>query len=258
MARRGKKPHTGPVVDGILLVDKPSGMTSHDVVHKVRKHFNLKKVGHGGTLDPQATGLLVLLLGKGTKASQWVMVGDKRYWGEVTLGVVTSSQDAEGEVLEENDASGVTQEALAAECATWDGEIEQIPPMVSAIKKGGVPLYKLARQGKEIEREPRVCELWDFELLDVALPKFAFRVDCSKGTYMRTLAHDIGENLGVGGHLSALRREASGDYDVADAHELEAILAMEVDELREVALPVPPPPPPPEEDESDDEAFAHG
>lgn len=236
----GRGPKRGKnKLDGILLVDKPAGITSHDVVHRIRKGHDLHKVGHGGTLDPQATGLLVLLIGKGTKASPWIMGGDKTYEGTLVLGVSTDSQDADGEVVETRDASGVTEEQVRDLVQAWDGEIEQIPPMVSAIKKGGVPLYKLAREGKTIEREPRVVRLYDPELLRFEHPEAEFVVSCGKGTYVRTLAHDLGEALGCGAHLSALRRTGSGDYDIEDAYDLEALLELDLDDFEACLLPVP-------------------
>lgn len=231
------------VVNGILLVDKPAGMTSHDVVHKIRKGHNLSKVGHGGTLDPQATGLLVLLLGRGTKSSDQIMRGDKTYEGTLVLGVTTDSQDADGEVVEERDAAGVSREDVEKIVMAWDGEIEQIPPMVSAIKKGGVPLYKLARQGKTIEREPRLVRLYDPELLSFEHPEASFSVSCGKGTYVRTLAHDLGEALGCGAHLSALRRTRSGDYSIDGATELQTLLDADLETFTTHVLPVPDAPP---------------
>jgi tRNA pseudouridine55 synthase len=211
--------------DGILLVDKPGGWTSHDVVAKVRNHFRFDKVGHGGTLDPMATGLLVLLIGKGTRLSSLVMGGDKVYEGVIRLGVSTTTQDAEGAPVEARDASAIDRAQVEAVVRNYIGDIEQLPPMVSAIKKDGVPLYKLARKGQEIEREPRKIHIASFDILGFENPDIAFRVRSSKGTYVRTLAHDIGRDLGVGGHLGALRRTASGPLKIEQASTLEAILA---------------------------------
>lgn len=211
--------------NGILLVDKPSDWTSHDVVAKVRNHFKLSKVGHGGTLDPMATGLLVLLIGKGTKLSNQIMGGDKVYEGCIRLGVTTHTQDRDGQILEEKDASHVTREQVESVIANYLGDIEQIPPMVSAIKKDGVPLYKLARKGSEIEREPRRIHIFSFEVLGYDNPLIHFRIKCTKGTYVRTLAHDIGNDLEVGGSLDSLRRIASGTLAVDKAHSLEDILS---------------------------------
>ncbi|MBT8045676.1 MAG: tRNA pseudouridine(55) synthase TruB [Pontiella sp.] len=217
--------------DGILLVDKPSGWTSHDVVAKIRNHFKFSKVGHGGTLDPLATGLLVLLIGKGTKLSDRIMGGDKVYEGIIRLGVTTNSQDADGEVLKEMDASHITREQVEAAMQYYLGDIEQIPPMVSAIKKDGVPLYKMARKGQEIERDPRKIHVFEYEVLAFENPLVSFRVKSTKGTYVRTLAHDLGNDLGVGGSLDALRRTASGPLAVDKAHTMDDILACDRDTI---------------------------
>lgn len=210
--------------DGILLVDKPTDWTSHDVVAKIRNYFKFNKVGHGGTLDPLATGLLVLLIGKGTKLSERIMGGDKVYEGVIHLGITTNTQDADGEILEKKDASHITREQVEGVIQNYLGDIEQIPPMVSAIKKDGVPLYKMARKGEEIEREPRKIHVFSFELLAFENPLVTFRVKSTKGTYVRTLAHDIGQDLGVGGSLDALRRTASGPLNVDQAFTMDEIL----------------------------------
>ena len=220
--------------DGLLLVDKPSDWTSNDVVVKIRNHFKFSKVGHGGTLDPMATGLLVLLIGKGTKLSDRVMAGDKVYEGVIRLGTTTNTQDADGEILETKDATHVTREQVESIIQqNYLGDIEQIPPMVSAIKKDGVPLYKMARKGQEIEREPRKIHVYSFEVLDFENPLVTFRVKSTKGTYVRTLAHDIGKDLGVGGSLDALRRTDSGPLSVDKAHTLEEILACDRETIGE-------------------------
>jgi len=222
---RNRKRREPDPYDGLLLVDKPSGWTSNDIVVKIRNHFKFSKVGHGGTLDPLATGLLVVLIGKGTKLSDRIMGGDKTYEGVIRLGVTTNSQDADGEVIEEKDASHITREQIEAVIENYLGDIEQIPPMVSAIKKDGVPLYKMARRGQEIEREPRKIHVYSFEVLDFENPLVTFRVKSTKGTYVRTLAHDIGNDLGVGASLDALRRTASGPLGIDQAHSMEDILA---------------------------------
>ena len=223
---RQRKRRAPDPFDGILLVDKPTDWTSSDVVVKIRNFFKFSKVGHGGTLDPLATGLLVLLIGKGTKLSNRVMGSDKTYEGVLHLGIKTNSQDADGEIIEEKDASHITREAVETLIREkYMGDIEQIPPMVSAIKKDGVPLYKMARQGKEIEREPRKIHVSSFEVLNFENPLVTFRVTSTKGTYVRTLAHDIGNDLGVGGSLDALRRTASGQLSIENAHTMEEILS---------------------------------
>lgn len=222
--------------DGLLLVDKPSDWTSNDVVVKIRNHFRFAKVGHGGTLDPLATGLLVLLIGKATKLSDRIMGGDKVYEGTIRLGVATSTQDADGEILEQKDASAITREQVEAAMQRYLGDIEQIPPMVSAIKKDGVPLYKLARKGQEIEREARKIHIYSYELLGFDNPLVAFRVKSTKGTYVRTLAHDLGNDLGVGGSLDALRRTQSGPLSVDQSFTLEQILACNRETIGEKIL----------------------
>ncbi len=219
--------------DGLLLVDKPTEWTSHDVVAKIRNHFKFSKVGHGGTLDPLATGLLVLLIGKGTKLSDRIMGGDKIYEGTIQLGVTTHSQDRDGEVLEEKDASAITREQVEAAIQNYLGDIEQIPPMVSAIKKDGVPLYKLARKGKEIEREPRKIHIYSFEVTGFDNPFVQFRVKSTKGTYVRTLAHDLGNDLGTGASLYDLRRTGSGPLNLEKAHSMEEILACDRETIGE-------------------------
>jgi tRNA pseudouridine55 synthase len=225
-------------VDGVLLVDKPSDWTSHDVVARIRGRFRFKKVGHGGTLDPMATGLLVILLGRGTKLSQRVMGSDKTYEGTMELGVTTDTHDADGDELTRADPSGVTREDLERETAKWVGDVMQTPPMVSAIKKDGVPLYKLARKGKSIEREPRFLHIYEFTITSFEPPQAQFRLRCTKGTYVRTLCHDIGQALGCGGFLRALRRTESGPFSVEDALPLSVISDMTVEELQERILPV--------------------
>lgn len=229
---------TAATLNGMLLVDKPSGMTSHDVVDKIRRTFKLPKVGHGGTLDPQATGLLIIMLGQGTKLSNRIMGSDKVYEGVMRLGVSTDSQDVDGNIVEERDFSGVTREDVEEEMRSLTGDIMQTPPMVSAVKKNGVPLYKLARKGKTVKREPRLIHVYNFSLLSFELPDASFRLRCSKGVYVRTLCHDIGEKLGCGAHLKELRRTESGQFNVEDAALLDDILKMDVQELRNIVIPV--------------------
>jgi tRNA pseudouridine55 synthase len=199
-------------IDGVLLVDKSPDMTSHDVVAVARRTLNQKKIGHCGTLDPMATGLLILTLGKGTKIQDLLMAEDKEYIGSVKLGEVTTTQDGQGEVTETRDVDDFSEEQIRAVLDKFTGDFYQTPPMVSAIKKDGVPLYKLARQGKEVKRDPRLVHIYNYELCGISLPEFSFRVVCSKGFYVRTYAHEIGADLGCGGHLSELRRTKSGKF----------------------------------------------
>ena len=216
-----------PDPDGLLLVDKPAGITSHDVVDRIRRRFRFDKTGHGGTLDPMATGLLVLLLGRGTKLSDRIMGGDKTYEGTLRLGMTTTTEDLDGEVVEECDPSGVTREALDAALARRRGDQMQTPPMVSAIKIDGVPLYKLARKGREVERKARLIHVYEFALLDFAPPRASFRLRCTKGTYVRTLCAEIGAELGCGAFLETLRRTASGPFRLADAAPFDELLALD-------------------------------
>lgn len=227
----------GPL-DGVLLVDKPAGITSHDVVYKIRKKFNIEKVGHGGTLDPEATGLLVILLGKGTRLSEKIMGGNKVYSGILRLGIQTNSQDSDGEITATADPSGVTRESLEAVLRTFVGDQYQTPPMVSAIKINGVPLYKMARKGKEVERKDRFVHVFSFELKSFGIPDCEIIVHCTKGTYIRTLCNDAGEKLGCHGHLVGLRRLRSGSYDVANALKLDQILEMDSKTLEEHVIPM--------------------
>ncbi len=202
-------------LDGVLIIDKAPGMTSHDVVAMVRRKLNTKKVGHCGTLDPLATGLLIIVIGRGTKISDLLMSEDKEYVGTLSLGAMTDSQDADGVVTETRPVpADLSREQIEAAFAKFDGDFYQMPPMVSAIKKDGVPLYKLARQGKTVEREPRFVHVFAHEIIHAALPEIDFRVVCTKGFYVRTYAFDIGNELGCGAHLKGLRRTKSGKFNL--------------------------------------------
>jgi tRNA pseudouridine55 synthase len=206
-----------PDPSGVLLVDKDPGMTSHDVVAIARRSLNMKKIGHCGTLDPMATGLLMLVIGRATKIQDLLMSEDKEYVGTLTLGAETSTQDAEGEVVREQEVGDYSDDEVKAAFEKFTGEFEQIPPMVSAIKKDGVPLYKLARKGQEVKRDPRPVYVTGYTINRIALPEVDFTVNCSKGFYVRTYAHDIGRILGCGAHLSALRRTRSGRFNLERA-----------------------------------------
>lgn len=199
-------------INGVLLVDKGEDMTSHDVVAVARRCLNTKKIGHCGTLDPMATGMLILVIGNATKIQDLLMAEEKEYAGTLKLGITTNSQDREGEPVEVKPVPAFTREEIAAAFDSFRGDFYQMPPMVSAIKIDGVPLYKLARKGQEVEREPRFVRVFDSEITRVELPEVDFRVVCSKGFYVRTYAHDIGQKLGCGAHLSALRRTRSGHF----------------------------------------------
>ncbi|MBI5803042.1 MAG: tRNA pseudouridine(55) synthase TruB [Verrucomicrobia bacterium] len=224
-------------LDGALLVDKPAGCTSHDVVDDIRRKFNIKKVGHCGTLDPNATGLLIIVLGRGTKLSEKLMSDDKVYEGDIKFGEATDSYDTDGKVTATLPVPPLTLDQLNEAAAAFVGDLQQIPPMVSAKKQGGVPLYKLARKGIEVVREPRLVHIFNYRFTAYAEPLAKFRVACTKGTYVRSLAHDLGAKLGCGAHLATLRRVTSGKWDVADALTLDAILALPIGELEKRVIP---------------------
>ncbi|MEP6822785.1 MAG: tRNA pseudouridine(55) synthase TruB [Chthoniobacterales bacterium] len=213
--------------DGVLLVDKAAGMTSHDVVALVRRRLQIKKVGHCGTLDPIATGLLLLTLGRGTKIQDLLMSEDKEYAGTLTLGAITSTQDRAGEIQEEKPVPELNEEMVRAAFDKYRGDFYQMPPMVSAIKQGGVPLYKLAREGKVVEREPRLVHVYGYAIQKIASPDIDFSVNCSKGFYVRTYAHDIGAELGCGAHLKELRRTRSGRFKVDGAITVEELKTLD-------------------------------
>ena len=224
--------------EGVLLVDKPTEHTSHDVVARLRGKFKMKRIGHAGTLDPAATGLLIMLIGKATRISQYMMSVEKEYVGTVKLGEVTNTQDADGEVLETRPVPELSEADILAAMKTLKGDQYQMPPMFSAIKIDGVPLYKSARKGEDIEREPRFIRVMQFDLKRWESPELDFVVRSSKGTYVRTLAHDLGQKLGCGGHLKSLRRTASGDLRVEDALTLDALLEMPLLDLEKRLLPI--------------------
>lgn len=227
--------------NGILIIDKPAGWTSMDVCAKLRGMFREKRVGHAGTLDPMATGVLPVFIGRATRAVEFAADSDKEYIAGLKLGVVTNTQDTTGETVEERPVD-VTRERLREVLARFTGDIEQIPPMYSAIKVGGKKLYELARKGKEVERQPRPVTIHALEALDEAPPEgtdYLLRVACSKGTYVRTLCHDIGQALGCGGCMSALRRTRAAGFALSDAVTLEAVQqAVDKGEGEKLLLPV--------------------
>ena len=225
--------------DGVLLVDKAGGMTSHDVVALLRRQLGIKKIGHCGTLDPIATGLLLLTIGRGTKVQDLLMSEDKEYVGTLTLGAATSTQDREGEVIETKPVPQLNEAEIRAAFEKFRGDFYQLPPMVSAKKHGGVPLYKLARQGKVVEREPRFVHVYRYTIDRIALPDIDFSVLCSKGFYVRTYAHDIGQLLGCGAHLKSLRRTQSGRFDVGNAITVDQIKELPRDEIVQRILSLP-------------------
>ena len=228
---------TFEALDGALLIDKPPGPTSHDIVAAIRRHFHIDKVGHAGTLDPAATGLLIILLGKGTKLSEKLMGSDKVYEGTAKFGEATDSYDADGEIVSSMPVLPLTLEELNAYADQFIGDQMQTPPMVSAIKKDGVPLYKLARKGVEVERKPKLIHIYKFRFTEYNEPEGKFRVACTKGTYVRSLVHDLGQKVGCGAHLSQLRRTASGQFDVKDALTLDEALKLSETQLGQRVIP---------------------
>ncbi len=212
-------------MNGVVIVDKPGGMTSFDVVAAVRRVFGERRVGHTGTLDPMATGVLPICVGDATKLVPFLVGGDKEYEAELRLGVTTDSGDATGTVTSETNAANVSRSDVEQALPGFVGTLQQRPPMYSAVRVGGRRLYEFARQGVEVEREPRAVVVHAIELLAFAAPSLRLRVRCGKGTYIRTLATDLGAVLGVGAHLTALRRTQVGPFDLAQALPLSALLA---------------------------------
>jgi tRNA pseudouridine55 synthase len=225
-------------LEGVLLVDKPADHTSHDVIARLRGKLHMRRIGHAGTLDPMATGLLVVLVGKATSASQYLISLDKEYEGTLRLGISTNSQDADGEVVETRPVPELDAAAVQSTMAGFLGDQYQTPPMYSAVKVGGVPLYKRARKGEEIEREPRFIRVISWDLLRFASPDAEFRLRCTKGTYVRTLAHDLGQKLGCGAHLTSLRRTATDRLRVEQALTLDQIESLSIQEIDSRLLPI--------------------
>lgn len=207
--RRGRDVH------GIIVLDKPAGMSSNNAVQEVKRLFGARKVGHTGSLDPLATGVLPLCLGEATKFSQYLLDSDKRYLTQVRLGVATDSGDADGKVIAEHSTEGVTRARVESALAAFRGDIEQVPSMFSAVKHHGKPLYKLARQGIEIERQARPVTVHANDIVALEGDELTLNIHCSKGTYVRNIAHDLGEALGCGAHVCALRRTQAGPYTQA-------------------------------------------
>jgi tRNA pseudouridine55 synthase len=224
-------------LDGVLLVDKPRGITSHDVIAKLRHLLGIKKIGHVGTLDPMATGLLIILIGPTTKISQYLMDLPKGYEGTMKLGISTDSHDMEGKILANHEVEGISLEGLKNLAGEFLGDQYQMPPMFSAKKVNGQKLYKLARKGKTIDREPRFIHISAFEIDDLRDDEVDFFVHCSKGTYVRTLVNDFGERLKCGAHLSRLCRTTIGDFSINDALTMEEISQTPIFELSKRLIP---------------------
>lgn len=223
---------------GILLVDKPVGISSQGAVSRIRWKTKIKKVGHAGTLDPLANGLLVVLLGKATKSSSVFMGHDKVYQAEITFGVTTSTDDAEGEILEQKDASSLSEQSILEACQHFEGEQLQMPPRFCARKINGVPMYKLAVKGKSFERKPALICIQKIKILEWKFPVATLEIHCSKGTYIRSLARDLGEFLKCGAFLSGLRRLQSGNFKISQALSLEEIMNLDEEGLVKKILPI--------------------
>lgn len=221
-------------MNGLLVIDKPQGMTSHTVVQKVRRACKIRRVGHAGTLDPLATGLLLVGVGSCTRLIEYLMASDKGYRATMRLGLVTDSQDITGEVQHKASTENITVERITAACQGFVGEIDQIPPMFSALKKDGVPLYRLARQGVEVERQKRRITIHSLQIESIDGDEVTFYVECSKGTYIRTLCHDIGQQLGCGACMTQLRRVRSGGFDESQAITIDQLMQGEFEMLSPV------------------------
>ncbi|WP_226642977.1 tRNA pseudouridine(55) synthase TruB [Microbulbifer variabilis] len=222
----GRRPKWGRPVHGVLLLNKPAGITANDALQKAKRLFFANRAGHTGALDPLATGVLPICFGEATKFSQYLLDADKRYRSTFVFGMTTASGDADGDVLETKDASGLTEKAVLKAMEAFRGHIKQVPSMYSALKHKGQPLYKLARQGLEVEREAREVEIFEFELLSFTpgpQPRAEVEVHCSKGTYIRSIAEDLGQALGVGAYVEVLHRSAAGPFDEADSVTLDEL-----------------------------------
>lgn len=226
------------MMDGLLIFDKEKGITSHDLVYKVRKKLGIKKVGHTGTLDPMATGVLVISIGKGTKTSDYILSSDKVYEAKIKLGVLTDSYDITGKILEEEDVN-FTEEEIKDTLIKFTGKISQRPPIYSALKVKGKKLYEYAREGKDVEIKKRYVEIYKIELLDFnGKDEFTILTKVSKGTYIRSLANDLGRSLGTFGTLTELRRTRSGSFKIEDAIKVSAFERSSLDEIKEKILPM--------------------
>lgn len=211
------------VKSGILNINKPSGITSHDVVDRARDASGVKRVGHAGTLDPSASGLLLVCIGQATRVAEYLMAGRKKYRAEIHLGTSTDTHDRDGKVTYQAPEVNTSREEIEQALTLFTGRVQQIPPMYSALRHNGTRLYELARRGIQVERTPRQVEIYDLQLTDWTSPVFRLTVECSKGTYVRALARDLGEALGTGGHLSNLVRVASGSFILDDAVSLSTV-----------------------------------
>lgn len=224
---------------GVVLVDKPIGITSHDVIGQLRRKFETRRIGHAGTLDPLATGLLVVAVGPATRFLQYLPLEPKEYVATIRFGAETTTQDAEGDIVAERQVPDNLVQKFEEELPHFRGLIQQIPPIYSAVKKDGKPLYHYARKGIDVEREPRTVHIGEVEILDHLPTEIEVRVTCSGGTYMRTWAHDIGQSVGCGAHLAALRRTKVGRFLIEDSKPLEEVLKSHIMHLRDALPPLP-------------------
>lgn len=222
---------------GVLVIDKPAGFTSHDIVTIAKRKLGARKVGHTGTLDPIATGVLPLCINDATRLTRFLEDGRKEYLATIKLGEETDTYDTEGKIIAKGNASLLTHNDIISAVNNFRGKIEQIPPIFSAIKRNGVPLYKLARQGIEVERRPRIVEIYDIEIKHIALPFVDLRVECSRGTYIRSLAFDIGRRLGCGAHLFSLRRTKSGPFTLEHSISMEQLNCLK-DSIEKNIIPI--------------------
>ena len=223
-------------MDGIIVVNKESGMTSHDVVDLIRRRFNLKKVGHAGTLDPMATGVLVMLIGSYTKRSGEFMSEEKEYEGSLILGASSDTDDAWGKITASGRSTDFTKDEITAAFKNFLGESEQSPPMYSSVKVNGKKLYELARKGLTVTVQPRKISIKDIEVTKISLPEVFFKVTCSKGTYVRALCADIGKNLGCNAHMAKLTRTRSGKFTIDNAVAMDGLRRMKTADLEKVLI----------------------
>ena len=231
------KPSNHQKYSGLLLLDKPIGMTSHQAVGFLRRKLKMKQIGHAGTLDPMATGLLILMVGKATKTSQYLVLDNKTYQGTIKLGEVSNTYDSEGTITQVSDPSKLTKEEIQNAALALSGKQLQLPPMFSAVKINGQPLYLAARAGETVEREPREINVYHFKITSDKNPTLEFEISCSKGTYIRTLSHQIGELLKCGSYLTSLRRTQSGDFSLENSATQEKIESMEEADIAKLLLP---------------------
>lgn len=236
--KEGRELRSHGRTDGLLIVDKPAGWTSHDIVARHRRHLGIRKIGHAGTLDPDATGILPLCLGQATRVTEYLMDIPKAYRVRLKFGEETDTDDASGRVIRKHEVNGITEEQVQSALNLFLGEIQQVPPIFSAIRKNGRRLYEYARAGEAVFPEPRAVTIYDISELECSLPDASFFVRCSRGTYIRSLCRDIGRVLGMGAHMTWLRRTESASFTEKDAHPLSEILAMKPEEVMALVVPM--------------------